>query len=517
MQALKESRKFSRRQPGTGGSDEGTGSMPGVLDESTVIFTTSREGTGAKPGVLIEEKDIIEEKVILEWGDEQDSEHFDDDKDDDAMKDDKDGDADDEGVEHISDAQDADDEDDETESDKEEIYKYKISVRKDKDEEMKESKVAESKKGEEEVINAANNDAEKTLETKRRRTKEFESSKKPSSTKQTSKGKAPTKGSKTGKSALVEEPFEEPIAEVVMDDAGDDVARDDNQPQDTSEPKRERLQIQNDGLCYKVCSHLQRPNGNTYRLLQVHVEWTQDRKSHSRYPVRSCLQSVKRHKNPEGDRYSFDLSKSLPLQGPLSHQTVAFDFFFNKDLEYLKTSDLEVTYTTSITKTNVAQYDIIGIEDMVPTIWSPIKFGYDKDVLIGIKHWGKRRKLWYRSQVNKFSKHNVYSAKIIHGLKSVKVVKLHGYGHLDKIVVKRFDQQFYTFKKGEFVDLHLNDIEDMFLLTVQHKLFHLDKSDTVDFIVALRMFTRSLVIKKSVEDLQLGVESYQKKLNITKP
>ncbi|GJS29827.1 hypothetical protein Tco_0490447 [Tanacetum coccineum] len=34
---------------------------------------------------------------------------------------------------------------------------------------------------------------------------------------------------------------------------------------------------------------------------------------------------------------------------------------------------------------------------------------------------------------------------------------------------------------------------------------------------ALRMFTRSVVIQKQVEDLQLGVESYQKKLNITKP
>ncbi|GJV47773.1 hypothetical protein Tco_1437985 [Tanacetum coccineum] len=31
------------------------------------------------------------------------------------------------------------------------------------------------------------------------------------------------------------------------------------------------------------------------------------------------------------------------------------------------------------------------------------------------------------------------------------------------------------------------------------------------------MFTRSLIIKRRVEDLQLGVESYQKKLNITAP
>ncbi|GJR09257.1 reverse transcriptase domain-containing protein [Tanacetum coccineum] len=35
--------------------------------------------------------------------------------------------------------------------------------------------------------------------------------------------------------------------------------------------------------------------------------------------------------------------------------------------------------------------------------------------------------------------------------------------------------------------------------------------DVFDFAIALRMFTRSLVIQKRVEDLQLGVESYQKR------
>ncbi|GJS85858.1 hypothetical protein Tco_0752399 [Tanacetum coccineum] len=91
------------------------------------------------------------------------------------------------------------------------------------------------------------------------------------------------------------------------------------------------------------------------------------------------------------------------------------------------------------------------------------------------------------------------------------------YGHLEEVVVKRSDQQLYKFKEGDFVDLHLNEIEDMLLLAVQHKLFHLDRSDVVDFIMTLLMFTRSLILKRRVEDLQLGVESYQKKLNITKP
>nr|GEW96117.1 hypothetical protein [Tanacetum cinerariifolium] len=72
---------------------------------------------------------------------------------------------------------------------------------------------------------------------KRRRTMKLESSKKQSTTKETPKGKALSKGSKTGKSASIKEPVEERITKVVMDDAGDDVAHYDDQPQDASEPK----------------------------------------------------------------------------------------------------------------------------------------------------------------------------------------------------------------------------------------------------------------------------------------
>ncbi|GJZ14872.1 hypothetical protein Tco_0550549 [Tanacetum coccineum] len=221
--------------------------------------------------------------------------------------------------------------------------------------------------------------------------------------------------------------------------------------------------------------------------------------------------------NPEGDRFPFELTKSLPLKGRPDHLIVSAEYFFNNDTEFLKSSDPKKNYTASITKTKTSQYEIVGIKDMVPTLWSPIKYGYDKDAEKEIKYWGERRKLWYRSQINKISKHNVYSTKKILGVKSVSVKKLHGYGHLEKIIVKRADRRLHKFKEGDFVDLHLNDIEDMILLVVQHKFFHLDGNDNVDFIVALCMFTRSLIIKRRVEDLQLGVESYQKKLNITTP
>ncbi|GJR34660.1 hypothetical protein Tco_1210344, partial [Tanacetum coccineum] len=48
------------------------------------------------------------------------------------------------------------------------------------------------------------------------------------------------------------------------------------------------------------------------------------------------------------------------------------------------------------------------------------------------------------------------------------------------------------------------------------KLSNLERDVIYDLNVTLQMFTRSVVILKPVEDLQLGMESYQKKLNITK-
>nr|GEW45683.1 protein exportin 1A-like [Tanacetum cinerariifolium] len=58
------------------------------------------------------------------------------------------------------------------------------------------------------------------------------------------------------------------------------------------------------------------------------------------------------------------------------------------DLEWNKrqTSDPKVTYTTSIAKTKAIRYEIKGIKDMVPTLWSTIKHAYDKDAEKGIKH-----------------------------------------------------------------------------------------------------------------------------------
>ncbi|GJX54781.1 hypothetical protein Tco_0283150 [Tanacetum coccineum] len=165
MKALKESKKTDRRQPSTGGSSEGTGWISGVPDESTVVAATSSEGTGTKRGVPDEEKVTSEEKVILEWGPEQESEYSEEDQSDDEEVDWIDSD-DEEKKDDTDDDKSIDLEMTDDEEIEDEFIQDEEQVNDDVDEEMIESKVAESKKGDEEVTDAAKADAEKTIEVK---------------------------------------------------------------------------------------------------------------------------------------------------------------------------------------------------------------------------------------------------------------------------------------------------------------------------------------------------------------
>ncbi|GKC86309.1 hypothetical protein Tco_1142026 [Tanacetum coccineum] len=94
---------------------------------------------------------------------------------------------------------------------------------------------------------------------------------------------------------------------------------------------------------------------------------------------------------------------------------------------------------------------------------------------------------------------------------------IQGYGFLSSIVVRISDKQEYTFSYADLPRLSLNDIEDMYLLKVQDKTHHLHSEDERDFNNALLLFIQRTVIKNKVEDLQLGVESYQRTINLTKP
>nr|GEX30731.1 hypothetical protein [Tanacetum cinerariifolium] len=115
------------------------------------------------------------------------------------------------------------------------------------------------------------------------------------------------------------------------------------------------------------------------------------------------------------------------------------------------------------------------------------------------------------------SARDVYSKRRIIAVTKLKIVEWHNYKHLDWIIVRKDDDKLYKFKEGDFKRLRIQDIEDMLLLLVEGKLTNLTVEERFAFNVSFQMFTRSIVIQRHVEDLQLGVESYHKKLNLTKP
>nr|GEU74193.1 hypothetical protein [Tanacetum cinerariifolium] len=102
-------------------------------------------------------------------------------------------------------------------------------------------------------------------------------------------------------------------------------------------------------------------------------------------------------------------------------------------------------------------------------------------------------------------------------LTSLKIMKYFGYNHLEEIIVRRQDDQLYKFREDEFKKLRRQEIEDMLLFLVQSKLSNLNLEERYALNVALRIFTRGIIIQERVEDLQLEVESYQKKINLKKP
>nr|GEY02912.1 hypothetical protein [Tanacetum cinerariifolium] len=61
-----------------------------------------------------------------------------------------------------------------------------------------------------------------------------------------------------------------------------------------------------------------------------------------------------------------NVSKPLPLGGPPGQVTIQSDFFFNKDLEYLRYDSKGGRPALSISKMKAAYYPDVGLKQMVP-------------------------------------------------------------------------------------------------------------------------------------------------------
>nr|GEU34633.1 hypothetical protein [Tanacetum cinerariifolium] len=70
--------------------------------------------------------------------------------------------------------------------------------------------------------------------------------------------------------------------------------------------------------------------------------------------------------NPECDQVKIDISRPLPLSGLPGHVNIQTQFFFNKDLDYLRYGSKGSRPALSISKMKVARYPDFGLELIVP-------------------------------------------------------------------------------------------------------------------------------------------------------
>ncbi|GJT08447.1 hypothetical protein Tco_0842909 [Tanacetum coccineum] len=148
-----------------------------------------------------------------------------------------------------------------------------------------------------------------------------------------------------------------------------------------------------------------------------------------------------------------------------------------------------------------------GSEELVPSLWIKSGREYDISVVYGNSHWWFKRKEFYIIRHSApFDRTKVRSHMRILSVVSLKTLERYGYAYLKEIVLRRADYKEYKISKVDFKNLHPNDFEDLYLLHLQGQLNHLSDDDKVHLFNAVNLWIRNIIIRKRVEDLQLGIE-----------
>ncbi|GKE06110.1 E-beta-farnesene synthase, partial [Tanacetum coccineum] len=205
---------------------------------------------------------------------------------------------------------------------------------------------------------------------------------------------------------------------------------------------------------------------------------------HLQYQMEECYKLLTDQVDESIIRYN--ASKPLPLGGPPGQVTIQSDFFFNKDLEYLRYGRKSGMPTLSISKMKAAYYPDVGLEQMVlDQIWIEEECKYDIAAIAVRTHMG------------------------ILSVVRIEVFSLYECDYMKTIILRRADLKEYTIAERDFKYLYPSDFEDLYLLNLQGHLNHIPLEDKKILTTAVNLWTKNLVIRQHVEDFQLGIESYQ--------
>nr|GEU43861.1 retrovirus-related Pol polyprotein from transposon TNT 1-94 [Tanacetum cinerariifolium] len=152
--------------------------------------------------------------------------------------------------------------------------------------------------------------------------------------------------------------------------------------------------------------------GPTFELVKVF----HPNVSHLQYQMKECHKLLTNSVDDSIIRPN--VSKPLPLGGPPGQVIIQSDFFFNKDLEYLRYGSKGSRHALSISKMKAAYYPDVGLEQMVPDqMW----------IKEECKHTSKGDRRAIRTHMRILS------------VVRIDVFSMYGYDYMKKIVLRRAD------------------------------------------------------------------------------
>nr|GEW49185.1 hypothetical protein [Tanacetum cinerariifolium] len=210
---------------------------------------------------------------------------------------------------------------------------------------------------------------------------------------------------------------------------------------------------------------------------------------HLQYQMQKCHKLLTDSMDDSIIRHN--VSKPLPVGGPPGQVTIQSDFFFNKDLEYLRYGG---------------------------KMWIEEECKYDITAMYGISQWWFQRQRFYVDRHTSEGDHRAVRTHMrILSVVRIEVFSTYGYDYINKIILRRADLNEHIIADRDFKYMYPSDFEDLYLLNLQDHLNHLPPKDKKILTTAVNLWTTHLVIRQRVKDFQLGIESYQTHLNLTKP
>nr|GFA79955.1 hypothetical protein [Tanacetum cinerariifolium] len=158
------------------------------------------------------------------------------------------------------------------------------------------------------------------------------------------------------------------------------------------------------------------------------------------------------------------------------------------NLEYLRYGSKGSKPALSISKMKATYYPNAGLEQMLPDqFWIDEECKYDIAAMYGICYWWFQRQRFY---IDRHTSEGDRSAVRTHmqilSVVRIEVFSMYGYDYMKKIVLRHADLNEHVIAERDFKYLYPSDFENLYMLNLQ-------------------------------EDFQLGIESQQTQLNLTKP